>query len=163
MKAKMQEDTIKSYFQEDHERLGNLLKKFRIVSARDIESGRKPFEKFKRGLEQHITWEEEILFPLFESKTGMSGGGPTHAMRFEHKELKTLLKSIEKRINEGQASEDQVDKLIKYLTHHNYKEENMLYAMIDESVSREERQEVFKKINGGFEASSGGCCCGHGH
>ena len=91
----MTDDMIKSYFQRDHERLDNLFKEFQVTKACDIDSARKRFENFRRGLEQHMAWEENILFPLFESKTGMKYGGPTQVMRLEHEQLKTLLKSLE--------------------------------------------------------------------
>lgn len=160
----MQGDTIKCYFQKDHERLDNLLEEFQAASSFDIESGREFFEKFKRGLEQHMAWEEEILFPFFESKTGMRGGGPTYVMRYEHDQLKTLLKDIQEKINKEETGEEQVNMLTTLLAQHNHKEENMLYPMIDESISSEERQEVFQKITGSPHTGSGGCGCGvEGH
>jgi regulator of cell morphogenesis and NO signaling len=48
------------------------------------ENAIKNFEEFKAGLEQHIVWEEEILFPSFEQKFGLPGG-PTEVMRWEHR------------------------------------------------------------------------------
>ena len=61
-----------------------------------IMRGKECFEKFKFGLHRHIAWEEEILFPLFEEKTGMTDGGPTFVMREEHRQIKALWRSTQK-------------------------------------------------------------------
>lgn len=157
----MTDDTIKFYFQGDHERLDCLFEQFQALKAYDVDGAREQFENFKRGLEQHMRWEEDILFPLFESKTGMKYGGPTQMMRLEHEQLKTLLKSLEKKMKQEEpGDDDQEAALIELLAQHNHKEENMLYPMIDESITEEERREVFRKIKDPSETGTGGCCCG---
>src|SRR3989338_5167911 len=143
----MTDDMIKSYFQRDHERLDNLFKEFQVTKACDIDSARKRFENFRRGLEQHMALEENILFPLFESKTGMKYGGPTQVMRMEHDQLKTLLKSLDEKMKQEEpGDDDQEAALIGLLAQHNHKEENILYSMIDQSITEAERREVFRKI-----------------
>src|SRR5512138_3742301 len=49
---------------------------------------------FRRALEQHLAMEEEILFPVFEEATGMSGGGPTTMMRVEHAQMRALMDQL---------------------------------------------------------------------
>ena len=160
----MTDDTIKFYFQEDHKRLDCLFEEFQAIKACDVDGAREQFESFKRGLEQHIAWEEDILFPLFESKTGMGNSGSTQMMRFEHKQLKTLLKSLQEKMQqEKPGDDDQEAALIELLAQHNHKEENILYPMIDGSVADGERQEVFKKIKASSETGAGGCCGMHNH
>ena len=46
------------------------------------------FSQFDTGVRAHIAWEEEILFPPFEEKTGM---------RMEHQQIKQLLQTIEEK------------------------------------------------------------------
>ena len=148
----MPEDMIKPYFEKDHERLDRLFEEFQVTKACDIVGAREPFENFRRVLERHMAWEEEILFPLFESKTGLKGEGPTQVMRLEHEHLRMLLKNLQEKINHKEAADDdQENELIAYLAQHNHKEENMLYPMIDGSITPEERQAVFKKIHGAPE------------
>jgi iron-sulfur cluster repair protein YtfE (RIC family) len=55
------------------------------------------FEEFKAGLEQHIIWEEEILFPCFEKKFGLRGA-PTEVMRSEHRDIRKFLDAIAQKL-----------------------------------------------------------------
>lgn len=155
----MTDDTIKSYFQKDHDKLDGLFEEFQAVKACDAESAREHFGDFKHGLERHMAWEENILFPLFESKTGMKYGGPTQVMRLEHDQLKLLLRNLEEKMKQEElGDDDQETALIELLAQHNYKEENILYPMIDQSITEEERGEVFRKIKASSETGTGGCC-----
>jgi len=43
-------------------------------------------------------WEEELLFPMWEEKTGMIEDGPTPVMRFEHDQIKQLLDTIHQKV-----------------------------------------------------------------
>jgi iron-sulfur cluster repair protein YtfE (RIC family) len=160
----MADETIASYFQKDHERLDHIFESFQAVKACDAIGAREHFENFRRGLEQHMKWEEEILFPLFESKTGMASGGPTQVMRLEHEQLKKLMKNLgEKMKQEEPGDEEQESALLELLAQHNHKEENILYTMIDQSVVGNERSEVFNKIKGTSSRPASGGCCGHSH
>ena len=111
-----------------------------------------------------MAWEEEILFPLFESKTGMKDDGPTQMMRREHEQMRKLIKSLQEKMKkEEQGDEDQEAALIECLAQHNRKEESMLYPMIDQLMTAEERQAVLSKIKISSETGAGGCCGVHDH
>jgi iron-sulfur cluster repair protein YtfE (RIC family) len=58
----------------------------------DVERAESIFLSFKSELERHIIWEEDILFPVFEKKTGIKDGGPTSVMRMEHIQIKNHLR-----------------------------------------------------------------------
>jgi len=80
------------FYGHDHEELDDYLKQFQSLK-RDYYAQAKPFfRKFKFGLQRHILWEEEIIFPIFESKTGMKDSGPTAVMRQEHVLIKEAWK-----------------------------------------------------------------------
>src|SRR3989338_10749770 len=103
----MADETIASFFQKDHERLDRFFDEFQAVKACDAIGAREHFENFRRGLERHMTWEEEILFPLFESKTDMKGSCPTQVMRWEHEQMRKLVKSLQEKMKkEEQGDED---------------------------------------------------------
>lgn len=158
----MDNQTIKSYFQKDHEELDSLFDSFQTRKRCDFDEAKRDFEHFKQALFRHIAWEENILFPLFESKTGMQYGGPTQVMRLEHEQLKTLLKSLEEKMKQEEPGDDDEETvLIELLAQHNHKEENILYPMIDQSITEEERREVFRKIKASSETGTGGCCGMH--
>lgn len=73
----MSEPTIANYFQEDHARLDALFKAFQELKRSDYAKAKESFKEFKFGLQRHIVWEEDLLFPLWEQHTGMSDDGPT--------------------------------------------------------------------------------------
>ena len=64
-------------YEQDHDRLDELFKTFQQLKRSDFPKAKEAFKEFKFGLQRHIVWEEDLLFPLWEKKTGMSEGGPT--------------------------------------------------------------------------------------
>jgi hemerythrin-like domain-containing protein len=145
----MNEEGIKSYFEADHDRLDNLFKKFQELKRTDFPKAKECFKEFKLGLQRHIVWEEEILFPLFEKKTGMTSG-PTQVMRIEHRQIRDFLEAIHKKVQaQNPGSDPEESGLLAVLSAHNQKEKAILYPAIERLMSDEDRAYVFaamKKI-----------------
>lgn len=155
----MAQETIANYFEKDHDRLDGLFRRFQEDKRPNFPEARRCFKEFKRGLERHIVWEEEILFPLFESKTGIHETGPTAMMRLEHREIKEALEKVHKKVREGNPETDEEEEaLLSLLKEHNFKEEQVLYPMIDHWASEEEQEEVFAKMRKYPEETYGSCC-----
>lgn len=152
---------ISQFFQKDHLRLDEIFISFQKNKKENLDLAKNNFEEFKKGLLRHIVWEEEILFPAFESKTGMVDSGPTAVMRFEHKQIKTHLHNISEYLQSGDvaAVQDNETSLLHILKMHNMKEEHALYPAIDRLTSAEEKAAILEKINT-MPAASHGCCCG---
>ena len=143
----MDEKKVAPFYADDHDRLDEHFKCFQKNKRQDYALARECFEKFKFGLHRHITWEEEILFPLFEEKTGMTDGGPTFVMREEHRQIKALLEEVHKKVQRQNPESDQEEQqLWDVLKQHNQKEEAILYPAIDRAASDEEREGIFKKM-----------------
>ena len=139
--------TIRRHFGDDHDRLDSLFHRFQQLKHTDRPSAHQLFAEYKAQLERHIAWEEEILFPLFEQRTGLTGGGPTAVMRLEHEEIKQHLAAIELKLgqNEVATAEDEAA-LLAVLEPHNLKEESILYPMIDKLTTEAERRGIFARI-----------------
>ena len=60
------------------------------VAAGNWQQAKEDFSAFAESMECHLGNEEEILFPAFEERTGMSGG-PTMIMRSEHVQIRGLI------------------------------------------------------------------------
>ena len=94
------------------------------------------FHKFRRETEAHFCAEEDVLFPNFERRTGMSSG-PTRMMRMEHMQMRGLLDQLAA----AQAGRDTgafcgaADTLLIMMQQHNLKEENILYPMCDQALA----------------------------
>ena len=140
--------TITDFFQTDHRRLDAIVERFRdSADASRWEDASREFREFSLGLRRHIQAEEEILFPLFEQKTGMVDAGPTFVMKMEHKEIKEFLDRILEAADSKNASTalETLNHLINILTDHNMKEEHILYPESDSFISESERAQVIKK------------------
>src|SRR5262245_53539391 len=139
--------TISEYFEKDHDRLDELFTNFQRLKRVDFAMAKECFREFKSGLQRHIIWEEDILFPLFEEKTGMKTGGPTFVMRLEHKEIKSHLEAIHAKVQKSDPNTyTEEQNLLKALTIHNQKEESILYPMIDQAVTDLEVEDVFESM-----------------
>jgi len=133
----------------DHDRLEELER------AAFAERGRRRFAEaaasyaaFALGLRRHIGFEEELLFPEFERRSGISAdGGPTAVMRSEHRELEALLAAVERGIGDPNADlDDSRRQFHELLADHNLKEERILYPGTDRLMASQERDELVRRI-----------------
>ncbi len=154
--------TISAFFEEDHDRLDELFKTFQKMKRSDFAKAKDAFEDFKVGLQRHIVWEEDLLFPLWEEKTGMAEGGPTFVMRNEHRQIGEQLEVIYQKVAEQNPDSDQEEQsLLTLLGSHNMKEERVLYPSIDQVTSAEERETVFLNMKNIPEDRYKVCCGQH--
>ncbi len=143
----MSEVGIREYFQQDHNRLDALFVKFQQCKRSDPGQAKEYFKEFKFGLQRHIVWEEDILFPCFERKAEMGRPGPTDVMRMEHREIKGFLESIHEKVKTGDPESDAEEaQLLSLLGQHNLKEENILYPGIDHLIDADERTAIFEQM-----------------
>ena len=63
-----EQNTISAFYEQDHDRLDDLFKTFQQFKRSDVAKAKEAFQGFKLGLQRHIVWEEDLLFPLWEEK-----------------------------------------------------------------------------------------------
>jgi len=154
--------TISVFYEQDHDRLDELFKTFQKMKGSDFAKAKEAFKAFKFGLQRHIVWEEDVIFPLWEEKTGMSEGGPTFVMRAEHRQIGQQLEAIHDKVAEQNPGSDQEEQaLLDLLGTHNMKEERELYPAIDQVTSAEERETVFRNMKNIPEERYKLCCGQH--
>jgi regulator of cell morphogenesis and NO signaling len=154
--------TISAFYEQDHDRLDELFKTFQKLKRSDFVKAKEAFKEFKFGLQRHIVWEEDVLFPLWEEKTGMSEGGPTFVMRAEHRQIGQQLEAIHGKVADQNLDSDREEQaLLELLGSHNMKEERVLYPAIDQLTSAEERETVFRNMNDIPEERYKLCCGQH--
>lgn len=155
----MTQTSITSYFEADHERLDGLFKTFQSLKRTDFPKARQAFVDFKTGLQRHIVWEEEILFPVFEAKTGVRDQGPTSVMRLEHREIGAALEAVHRKVKDKNPESDGEETgLISLLSDHNRKEEVILYPAIDRLLNPAELEEIFRKMKSLPPERYSACC-----
>lgn len=94
------------------------------------------FNRFHKEMEAHFSTEEQVLFPTFESVTGITAG-PTRMMRFEHTQMRELFDQMSTALQTKDRNEfaGVAETLLILMQQHNMKEENMLYPMCDRALS----------------------------
>lgn len=134
-------ESVTAYVGWDHDRLDEALRSVSAaVGAGRFADAAVRYEEVELGLLRHFRIEEELLFPVFEARSGM-GNGPTAVMRDEHRQARTalgimrggLLRSDAGAYGEGLRFVESV------LSGHNSREEHILYPMLDGLLRPSER------------------------
>jgi uncharacterized protein (DUF2249 family) len=132
----------------DHDRLDALGQAaFEFFACGETGEAQDRWREFTLGLKRHIRFEEEILFPAFEGRAGISPtNGPTAVMREEHREIERTIDAIGRAFSgDGAALPLRAD-LQRLLGQHNLKEERVLYPATDQSLDPEERDALVARI-----------------
>jgi iron-sulfur cluster repair protein YtfE (RIC family) len=158
----MATQSIRTSFGDDHNRLDGLFAEYRTTKRTDYDRAKECFKQFKFGLQRHIVWEEQILFQLFERKTGLFESGPTAVMRAEHRQIADRLEAIHEKVRARDPETDREEEaLLAILIAHNDKEESILYPMLDRLATPEEIAEAFAAMQKVPEAACKTCCGRH--
>jgi hemerythrin-like domain-containing protein len=131
---------ITQYLADEHRRCDRFYADAeRAVSEGNWEEAERAFALFRDKTLLHFRKEEEVLFPEFEARTGITMG-PTQVMRFEHQQVRELLDRLEEALKKKSKEEflSVGDSLMVLLQQHNMKEEQILYPMSDQHLDREE-------------------------
>ena len=134
--------SVAAFLQADHRRLDALLPEAEaFAAARDFAAAGAAFAVFHQGLARHIAMEEQVLFGVVEEVTG-TGGGPTHVMRGEHREIEAHMAGMAEalRLADLDGFEAGLHGLESVLSPHNQKEERILYPMADQLLASPTRR-----------------------
>jgi len=135
---------ISEFMSADHAKLDRIFDEFQQLQSHDLAKAKLLFDQFMARLQAHIIVEEELLFPIFEKRSGMTDGGPTAVMRMEHGKIKGFLEEMNARLLAGVS--ENLDELgvalLEQLASHNHKEENILYPAIDRMVDDNDRTKL---------------------
>lgn len=108
------------------------------VAQGDWLAVRPPLARYSSEVLTHFAREEAVLFPAFESASGITQG-PTAVMRDEHDQVRELLEALEAATEreDGDAWLGYADTLMILLQQHNMKEEQVLYPMAERLLAAE--------------------------
>lgn len=140
-------ETISSYMTRDHHRCDELFAQAEAaVSGQDWAVIATELRVFLDSMQHHFKMEEEVLFPAFEQRTGMSMG-PTQVMRMEHVQMRELFDAMADAVKQQDRDEflGQAETLLVMMQQHNMKEEQMLYHMADQALA-DETEETLQKM-----------------
>ena len=131
--------SIHDFLAPDHQRCDDLFADAEAAAANGewTEASTK-FGLFQDALLHHFGMEEEVMFPAFETATGMTMG-PTEVMRSEHRQMTDLLAQMADAAarQDGDGFLGDAETLLIIMQQHNMKEEQMLYRMADQALAGE--------------------------
>lgn len=110
------------------------------VAAEDWSLALVKWQAFAKELHEHLSQEEELLFPQFEQATGMTAG-PTQVMRMEHQQMRSLVQDLDNALA-AKAKDEYLglsETLMVMMQQHNMKEEMMLYPMMQQHLANAEQ------------------------
>jgi regulator of cell morphogenesis and NO signaling len=133
----------------DHARLDALeAAAFEARARGTLSLARAVFTEFAHGLRRHIDFEEQLLFPEFETRCRLHGGdGPTAVMRAEHRAIVALLVIMEREIDDPEtAIELSRVELRQIQRDHDLKEEQILYPALDRMLDADESDRMVARL-----------------
>ncbi|EDP74736.1 hemerythrin domain-containing protein [Hydrogenivirga sp. 128-5-R1-1] len=139
---------IAQYLTEEHRKCDRLYAEAEeAVLKGDWDKAKELYEKFKEKTLLHFEKEEEVLFPEFEERTGMTMG-PTQVMRMEHNQARELLERLGRAVEEKNKDEflSAGESLMILIQQHNMKEEQILYPMTDQNLPSDEVVEKMSQL-----------------
>jgi len=129
--------TINEFMTKDHRRCDEMMAVAEeAIDKNDWDKGKQLAQEFLDAMEHHFTMEEQVLFPTFETQTGIVQG-PTMIMRAEHQQMRGLFMQMQDAMEKQNKEEflDTTETLLIMMQQHNMKEEGMLYPMTDEHLA----------------------------
>lgn len=129
---------LAGFFTRDHRECDNRWAELEtLLGGGDAEAAAQAWQAFDERMRRHMAMEEDVLFPAFDSRSGMGGGGPTAVMKMEHDQMRGVLDQIGEHMASGDADGalDLGDTLLMLTQQHNVKEEGMLYPMAENMLA----------------------------
>src|ERR1035437_1869111 len=87
----MKIETLAKFYEDDHHRLDGLFAAFQDLKGKDRAGAKGTFHAFRSGLEQHMAWEEAVLFPEYEDRIQGPERAVTEELRMEHAQIQDQL------------------------------------------------------------------------
>lgn len=134
-------DSIAQYLTREHTHCDDLFATAELhVSQADWAAAAETFKAFQDASLDHFGKEEALLFPAFETASGMAGG-PTAIMRQEHAQMRDAMQAMAQALTERNAGRflGLSETLLMLMGQHNLKEEQILYRMCDQTLGNDTR------------------------
>ena len=141
-------ESVTSYLAWDHDCLDEALRSVSgAVKGGRFEEASARYERFESALMRHLRIEEELIFPVFEARSGMASG-PTDVLRDEHRHVRQAVDVMRRglRSRDAGAYEDGVRFFDSVLPDHNAKEEHILYPTLDRLLRPAERAALVLRL-----------------
>ena len=129
----------------------------RALMRLDLTQASEALREYEGALNAHIEDEEKFMLPLYRERITPPTGGASEIFEGEHEKLRQyveLFKAELIKLEEVDDLERGVLFLIdsqhifkRLLVHHDTREKKILYPLLDDATSDEERARVFRSLN----------------
>jgi hemerythrin-like domain-containing protein len=137
----------------EHEDLEHLFENHqRALLSKDVGAALATITTFENALKRHISYEDEVLLPLYASKGAEVEGGNLPIFHAEHRKLREMCTTLTQHTNALYVSGDMLGSILKLLDeealfkglfkHHSLREENLLFPGLDACTTEAERQKA---------------------
>lgn len=141
-----------------HKRLDELfLEHQRSLLRLDLAAAGAALEVYEAELLAHIRDEESLMLPLYRERVKAPVGGTVEIFLGEHDKLRQFLVLFKKELVKLETVEDLERGVLflidsqhlfkRLLVHHDNRERKMLYPLLDEVTTDEERESLFASLN----------------
>ena len=140
-----------------HQRLDELfLEHQRGLIRLDLDRAESALDEYAAALLAHIHDEETFMIPLYSERVNAPAGGTVEIFLGEHEKLRTFLELFKEEIAKIRAMDD-IERGVLFLidsphlfkrllVHHDNRETKMLYPLLDEVTTENERQKMFELL-----------------
>jgi iron-sulfur cluster repair protein YtfE (RIC family) len=115
------------------------------------------WNQFREALTEHADDEEQRLFPLYQERVTIPAGGSIELFNAEHNKIRAFLSEISGRLQDLTpvirpeahlivAIIEREYELKRLLEHHDMREANFLYPLLDRCTTPEEREKLLSQI-----------------
>lgn len=128
----------------------------RALMRLDLIQASEALQKYEIALNAHIADEENFMLPLYRERVTTPTGGASEIFEGEHDKLRqylALFKAELIKLKEADDLERGVLFLIdsqhifkRLLVHHDTREKNILYPLLDNATGDEERTRIFQSL-----------------
>lgn len=123
----------------------------------DLDRAEAALDEYATALLAHVRDEEDLMLPLYRERVTVPVGGTAEIFLGEHEKLRRFLELFKEEIAKIRMMEDvergalfliDSQHLFKrLLVHHDNRERKMLYPLLDEVTTEEERETLFASLN----------------
>lgn len=140
-----------------HRELEDLFTRHQMALLRaDYGAARNLLEAYEEGLFTHMKEEEEILVPLYQSRTAHLRGGDAEIFTLEHKKIVEWLNRLKMRLHRIVPSVPDLKAVIallddesqfkKFIEHHSLREDRIFYPEIEKVVDEKEKTHLLRLL-----------------
>ena len=128
----------------------------RALMRLDLIEASEALQEYEIALSAHIEDEENLMLPLYRDRVTPPTGGTSEIFEGEHEKLRRYLELFREELVKLKEVEDLERGALflidsqhifkRLLVHHDTREKNILYPLLDEVTSDKERDELFRSV-----------------